>query len=79
VWGSFAASSTSSGGTIGSAPAIGFALAPLIGLQVRNSFGDEATWAMFAVIGVVAAVLGGLALLRLDRRAGGRRSAVLEA
>ena len=39
-------------------PAIGFALAPLIGLQVRNSFGDEATWAMFAAIGVVAAVLG---------------------
>ncbi len=66
-------------GAFGSAPAIGFALAPLIGLQVRNSFGDEATWAMFAVIGVIAAVLGGLALLRLDRRAGGRRSAVLEA
>ena len=66
-------------GAFGSAPAIGFALAPLIGLQVRNSFGDEATWAMFAVIGVIAAVLGGLALLGLDRRAGGRRSAVLEA
>jgi hypothetical protein len=46
---------------------------------VRNSFGDEATWAMFAVIGVIAALLGGLALLGLDRRAGGRRSAVLEA
>ena len=66
-------------GAFGSAPAIGFALAPLIGLQVRNSFGDEATWAMFAVIGVIAAVLGGLALLGLDRRAGGSRSAVLEA
>ena len=36
-------------GAFGSAPAIGFALAPLIGLQVRNSFGDEATWTMFAV------------------------------
>jgi MFS family permease len=66
-------------GAFGSAPAIGFALAPLIGLQVRNSFGDETTWAMFAVIGVIAAVLGGLALLGLSRRAGGRRSAVLEA
>jgi MFS family permease len=66
-------------GAFGSAPAIGFALAPLIGLQVRNSFGDETTWAMFAVIGVIAAILGGLALLGLDRRAGGRRSAVLEA
>ncbi len=66
-------------GAFGSAPAIGFALAPLIGLQVRNSFGDEATWAMFAGIGVVAAVLGGLALVGLDRRAQGGRSAVLEA
>ncbi len=65
-------------GAFGSAPAIGFALAPLLGLQVRNSFGDEATWAMFAGIGVVAAVLGGLALVGLDRRARGGRSAVLE-
>ena len=65
-------------GAFGSAPAIGFALAPLIGLQMRNSFGDEATWAMFAGIGVVAAVLGGLALLGLDRRARRGSSAVLE-
>jgi predicted MFS family arabinose efflux permease len=66
-------------GAFGSAPAIGFALAPLIGLQVRNSFGDEATWAMFAGIGVVAAVLGGLALVGLDRRARRGPSAVLGA
>jgi MFS family permease len=66
-------------GAFGSAPAIGFALAPLIGLQMRNSFGDEATWAFFAGVGVVAAVLGGLALVGLDRRAQGGRSAVLEA
>jgi MFS family permease len=66
-------------GAFGSAPAIGFALAPLIGLQVRNSFGDEATWAMFAVIGVVAAILGGLALAGLDRRTRRGASAVLEA
>ena len=66
-------------GAFGSAPAIGFALAPLIGLQVRNSFGDEATWAMFAAIGVVAAVLGGLALAGLDRRPRRGTSAVLEA
>jgi MFS family permease len=66
-------------GAFGSAPAIGFALAPLIGLQVRNSFGDEATWALFAAIGVVAAVLGGLALAGLDRRARRGTSAVLEA
>jgi MFS family permease len=66
-------------GAFGSAPAIGFALAPLIGLQMRNSFGDEATWAMFAGIGVIAAVLGGLALVGLDRRAPSKPSAVLEA
>ena len=66
-------------GAFGSAPAIGFALAPLIGLQMRNSFGDEATWAFFAGVGVVAAVLGGLALAGLDRRAQSGRSAVLEA
>jgi predicted MFS family arabinose efflux permease len=66
-------------GAFGSAPAIGFALAPFIGLQVRNSFGDEATWAMFAGIGVVAAILGGLALVGLDRRARQEPSAVLEA
>ena len=65
-------------GAFGSAPAIGFALAPLLGLQVRNSFGDETTWAMFAGIGVLAAVLGGLALVGLDRRARRGPSAVLE-
>jgi predicted MFS family arabinose efflux permease len=67
-------------GAFGSAPAIGFALAPLIGFQMRNSFGDDATWVMFAGISVVAAVLGGLALIGVSRRppepAG---SAVLEA
>jgi MFS family permease len=66
-------------GAFGSAPAIGFALAPLIGLQMRNSLGDEATWAMFAVIGVVAAAFGGLALAGFDRKERGERSAVLEA
>jgi MFS family permease len=55
-------------GAFGSAPAIGFALAPLLGLQVRNSFGDDATWLMFAALGVVAAVLGGLALAGVGRR-----------
>ena len=55
-------------GAFGSAPAIGFALSPLIGLQVRNSFGDDATWLMFAALGVVAAVLGGLALAGVGRR-----------
>ncbi len=65
-------------GAFGSAPAIGFALAPLIGLQMRNSYGDAATWVMFAGISVVAAVLGGLACLGVARRTALQRSAVLE-
>ena len=65
-------------GAFGSAPAIGFALSPLIGLQVRNSFGDDATWLMFAALGVVAAVLGGLALAGVGRRLRRDPSAVLE-
>jgi predicted MFS family arabinose efflux permease len=66
-------------GAFGSAPAIGFAIAPLIGLQVRNSFGDDATWTMFAALGVVAGVLGGLALVGVRRRVDDDHSAVLEA
>jgi predicted MFS family arabinose efflux permease len=65
-------------GAFGSAPAIGFALSPLIGLQVRNSFGDDVTWTMFAALGVVAAVLGGLALAGLHRRVRREPSALLE-
>jgi MFS family permease len=65
-------------GAFGSAPAIGFALSPLIGLQVRNSFGDDATWLMYAALGVVAAVLGGLALAGVGRRLRRDPSAVLE-
>ena len=65
-------------GAFGSAPAIGFALSPLIGLQVRNSFGDDATWLMFAGLGVVAAVLGGLALAGVGRRPRRDASALLE-
>ena len=55
-------------GAFGSAPAIGFALAPLIGFQVRNVYGDDATWTLFALLGVVAAVLGGLALTAVRPR-----------
>jgi predicted MFS family arabinose efflux permease len=49
-------------GAFGSGAAIGFALAPLIGLQARNSFGDNFTWTMFAGISVVAAVMAAAAL-----------------
>ena len=56
-------------GAVGSASAVGWALAPLIGLQSRNSFGDDVTWAMFAFLGVVAACLV-VAALSLGRRQG---------
>jgi len=56
-------------GAFGSTAAVGFAIAPLVGFQVRNSFGDDATWVMFAGISVVAAVLGGSAGAGLVRRA----------
>ena len=45
-------------GAFGSAPAVAFALAPFIGLSVRNAWGDSTMWVMFASIAVVAATLG---------------------
>ncbi|MFN8225026.1 MAG: MFS transporter [Gaiellales bacterium] len=54
-------------GAIGSSAAIGWALAPLVGLQTRNSFGDDVTWALFSAVGVVAAVIA-VAALSLGRR-----------
>ena len=65
-------------GAFGSAPAIGFALSPLVGLQVRNTYGDDATWAMYGILGVVAAILGGLALAGMRRRGPRRPAALLE-
>jgi MFS family permease len=64
-------------GAFGSTAAIGFAIAPLVGFQVRNSFGDDATWVMFACISVVAAMLGGLACAGLARRARARDAAAV--
>lgn len=64
-------------GAFGSTAAIGFSIAPLVGFQVRNSFGDDATWYMFAAIAVVAAALGGLACAGLARRARAREAAAL--
>jgi hypothetical protein len=63
-------------GAFGSAAAVGFALAPLIGLSVRNAYGDASMWVLFAGISVVAAVLGALACQGVRR--GPSASAVLE-
>ena len=48
-------------GAFGSAPAVAFALAPFIGLSVRNHWGDATMWVMFASISIVAATFGWLA------------------
>jgi predicted MFS family arabinose efflux permease len=65
-------------GAFGSMAAVGFALAPFTGLQVRASYGDDAMWAMFAAVSVVSALLGAIAC-RGVRRAERASSAVLEA
>jgi MFS family permease len=52
-------------GAFGSGPAVGFALAPLIGLSIRNAEGDTAMWIFFAAASVVAAILGAAACLRV--------------
>jgi hypothetical protein len=49
-------------GAFGSTAAIGFALGPFIGLQLRGAYGDDAMWAFFAGISVLAAVTGAAAV-----------------
>jgi predicted MFS family arabinose efflux permease len=48
-------------GAFSSTGAAGFALAPFFGLQVRDAFGDDAMWGMFAAFSVVAAITGAIA------------------
>jgi predicted MFS family arabinose efflux permease len=48
-------------GAFGAMGAIGFALAPLIGLQVRESFGDSSLWLLEAAISLAAAAAGAAA------------------
>jgi MFS family permease len=56
-------------GAFGATAAVGFALAPFIGLQVRKSFGDGAVWALEALLSLVAAGLGAVAIrIALGRR-----------
>lgn len=55
-------------GAFGSTAAMGFALAPMIGLSVRNAYGDDPMWVMFAGLAVVAALLGGAACEGVRRR-----------
>ena len=48
-------------GAFGGTAAVGFALTPLLGLQVRAAYGDGAAWAFFAALSVVAGVMGAAA------------------
>ncbi len=57
-------------GAFGSTGAAGFALAPFIGLQIREGGGDTAMWAFFAVASIIAAITGAIACrAALERRA----------
>lgn len=49
-------------GAFGAMGAIGFALAPFIGLQVRKSFGDSAMWVLEAALSLIAAGTGAAAV-----------------
>jgi predicted MFS family arabinose efflux permease len=63
-------------GAFGATGAIGFALAPLVGLQVRKSFGDTAVWELVAALSLLAAVLGVVACRNaLDPRRAGETAA----
>ena len=56
-------------GAFGAMGAIGFALAPFLGLQVRKSFGDDALWVFEASLSLVAAATGAAACrIALGRR-----------
>jgi len=52
-------------GAFGSTAAIGFALSPFLGLQVRNASGDSAMWAAFAGVAIVGAILGAITCLHV--------------
>jgi hypothetical protein len=49
-------------GAFGATAAVGFALAPFIGLQVRQTFGDSAVWMLQAALSLVAAGTGAAAI-----------------
>jgi predicted MFS family arabinose efflux permease len=49
-------------GAFRSAPAVGFALCPFFGFQVRAAAGDTAMWVMIAAIGAIGAAISVVAL-----------------
>ena len=55
-------------GAFGSTAAIGFALAPILGLQIRQSFGDSTVWAVVALLSLAAGAFGAAACRTAVRR-----------
>jgi hypothetical protein len=51
-------------GAFGSTWAIGFALTPFVGLQIRGLAGDATMWTVFASLAVIGAVVGFVACTR---------------
>ena len=67
-------------GAFGGTAAVGFALAPFLGLQVRGAAGDTSMWVAFAGVAVVGGVLGALACRWVRKEdTGAAGSAVLDA
>ena len=64
-------------GAFGGTAAMGFALAPFLGLQVRSAAGDTAMWAAFAVVAVVGGGARGVACRGVGRRRTRARPALL--
>jgi MFS family permease len=60
-------------GAFGSTGPVGFALGPLVGLQLLGSYGDDAAWYFFASVSVVAAAAGVAAI----RGAVGRQAEIV--
>ena len=55
-------------GAFGSTGAVGFALGPFTGLQLRGAYGDNAAWYFFAAVSVAAAMAGVAAVRGAARR-----------
>ncbi len=55
-------------GAFGGTAAIGFALSPFLGLQIRSAGGDSEMWAAFAVVAIISAVLGAITCMHVAGR-----------
>jgi predicted MFS family arabinose efflux permease len=56
-------------GIFGSTWAVGWALTPFLGLQVRSSYGDATMWMSVAALGVTAGITGLIAARGHDGKA----------